>query len=148
MKKNLVFVLCAALLVSLVCIGFNLKRISSLNDELNRMKAEKIELLSEHEECLSYKEQSLRKELISKYLDSIMLLANKAEKGYKPTEKEMSDFYERADFIAENIKSIGASPEEATLVVSFVDAAKKTLDLSAVENNENIKSGGKNAEKK
>lgn len=127
MKKIFVYILLLVSVVLLICTIFNLKKISSMDEEILKLKEEKITLLSEHEECLAYKEQSLRKELIAKYLDSMMALVNKTENGYTPTEKDISVFNERADFILENIGSIKVSPEETGLVRSFVDSAKKTL---------------------
>ena len=81
MNRIFTVILLAAAIASLVSTGFSLKKVSSMEDEINKLKAEKVELLSEHEECLAYKEKSLRKELVTKYLDSIMLLLNNMEKG-------------------------------------------------------------------
>ena len=128
MKKILIPVLVCISVVSLVCIGFQLKKITSLNGEITRLKEEKITLLAEHEECLAYKEKSLKKELVAKYLDSMMALASQAEQGNKPTEEETARFYDRANFILDHIKSIDISPEEAKLIISFVDSARKVLD--------------------
>ena len=134
MKKIFIFILFFVSIFSLVCIAFNLRKISSLNEEIDNLKTEKVMLLAEHEKCLLYKEKSLKKELVAKYLDTMMALANKTEQGYEPTEEETATFYERADFILENIKSIDVSPEEAKLIISFVDSAKKILDLTVSEN--------------
>ena len=131
--KKIYLVITAAVLIALAAsIGFNVssnKKIASLESEINKLKRDKIELLSEHEECLTFKEQALKKELLSKYLDSMMALLNKTEKGYQPSEKELADFYERADFILKNVSSIKISPEELNLVRTFIDSARKTLDM-------------------
>ncbi|MBO4699546.1 hypothetical protein J5690_08080 [bacterium] len=132
MKKVSLIIAVAALLGLAVSIGFNVagnKKISSLEGEINKLKRGKIELLQEQEECLTFKEQALKKELLSKYLDSMMALLNKTEKGYQPSEKELADFYERADFILKNVNSIKISPEELNLVRTFIDSAKKTLEM-------------------
>ena len=132
MKKVSLIIAVAALLGLAVSIGFNVagnKKISSLEGEINKLKRDKIELLQEQEECLTFKEQALKKELLSKYLDSMMALLNKTEKGYQPSEKELADFYERADFILKNVNSIKISPEELNLVRTFIDSAKKTLEM-------------------
>ena len=132
MKKVSLIIAVAALLGLAVSIGFNVagnKKISSLEGEINKLKRDKIELLQEQEECLMFKEQALKKELLSKYLDSMMALLNKTEKGYQPSEKELADFYERADFILKNVNSIKISPEELNLVRTFIDSAKKTLEM-------------------
>ncbi|MBP5406531.1 hypothetical protein J6Z19_05205 [bacterium] len=134
MKKIFIFILLVVSIFLLACIAFNLRKISSLNEEIYNLKNEKVMLLAEHEKCLLYKEKSLKKELIAKYLDAMMALADKTEQGYKPTEEETATFYERADFIVENINSIEVSQEEAKLIISFVDSAKKILDLTVSKN--------------
>lgn len=132
MKKKFLVVtviISVGLVVSLALNFLYGSRISSLESEINKLKKDKIELLSEHEECLTFKEQALKKELLSKYLESMMALLDKTEKGYKPSEKEISDFYERADFIIQNVNSIKISKEELGLVRTFIDSAKKSLEL-------------------
>ena len=128
MNRIFTVILLAAAIASLVYSGINMKKVSSMEDEINKLKAEKVELLSEHEECLAYKEKSLRKELVTKYLDSIMLLLNNMEKGYEPTKEDTENFYERTDFIAKNIDSVAVSKKETELVLSFIDSAKKTFE--------------------
>lgn len=128
MKKILVPVLVCISVALLVCFCFQLKRNSFLNKEVSRLKTEKILLKAEHKECLAYKEKSLKKELVAKYLDSMMVLASQAEQGNRPTEEETARFYERAHFILDNIGSIDVSNEEAKLIISFVDSARKVID--------------------
>lgn len=128
MNRIFTVILLVAAVVSLVSTGFNLKKVSSMEDEINKLKAEKIELMQEHEECLTYKEKSLRKELVTKYLDSVMLLLNKMEKGYEATKEDIENFYERTGFIAKNIDSVAVSKEETNLVMTFLDSAKKTFE--------------------
>lgn len=128
MNRIFTVILLLAAIASLVSTVFSLKKVSSMEDEINRLKAEKIELLSEHEECLTYKEKSLKKELLSKYLDSIVILLNRIDAGHKPTEEEVSNFYDRTDFIIKNIDSAAVSKEETNLVLSFIDSARKTFE--------------------
>ncbi|MBR6421577.1 hypothetical protein IKS86_02540 [bacterium] len=128
MNRIFTVILLIAAIVSLVYSGINMKKISSMEKEIATLKDEKIELMQEHEECLTYKEKSLRKELVTKYLDSIMLLLNNMEKGYEPTKEDTENFYERTDFIAKNINSVAVSKEETNLVMTFLDSAKKTFE--------------------
>lgn len=128
MNKIFTVILLVVAVASLVYAGANMKKISSMEEEINKFKAEKIELMQEHEECLAYKELSLRKELVSKYLDSIVALLNKMETGYEPTKEESANFYDRTDFIVKNIDSVAVSKEETNLVLTFVDSAKKTFE--------------------
>ena len=128
MNRIFTVILLVAAIVSLVYSGINMKKISSMEKEIATLKDEKIELMQEHEECLTYKEKSLRKELVTKYLDSIMLLLNNMEKGYEPTKEDTENFYERTDFIAKNINSVAVSKEETNLVMTFLDSAKKTFE--------------------
>lgn len=128
MNRIFTVILLAAAIVSLVSTGFSLKKVFSMEEEIAQLKTEKIELMQEHEECLAYKEQSLRKELVTKYLDSIMSLLNKMEAGYEPTEEETANFYDRIDFIEKNINSVAVSKNETGLVLTFIDSAKKTFE--------------------
>ena len=128
MNRVFTVILLLAAVVSLVSTGFSLKKVSSMEDEINKLKAEKIELLSEHEECLTYKEQSLKKELLTKYLDSIVIILNRIDAGHKPTKEEIDNFYDRTDFIIKNIGDAAVSKEETNLVLSFIDSAKKTFE--------------------
>ena len=128
MNRVFTVILLLAAVVSLVSTGFSLKKVSSMEEEINKLKAEKIELLSEHEECLTYKEQSLKKELLTKYLDSIVILMNRIDAGHIPTKEEIDNFYDRTDFIVKNIDSAAVSKEETNLVLTFIDSAKKTFE--------------------
>lgn len=128
MNRIFTVILLVAAIVSLVSTGFSLKKVSSMEDELNKLRGEKIELMKEHEECLAYKEQSLRKELLKKYLDSIMSLLDRMEAGYEPTKEETANFYDRIDFIEKNINSVEVSKAETGLVLTFIDSAKKTFE--------------------
>ena len=128
MNRIFTAILLVAAIVSLVSTGFSLKKVSSMEDELNKLRGEKIELMKEHEECLAYKEQSLRKELLKKYLDSIMSLLDRMEAGYEPTKEETVNFYDRIDFIEKNINSVEVSKAETGLVLTFIDSAKKTFE--------------------
>ncbi|MBO4711622.1 hypothetical protein J5681_06885 [bacterium] len=128
MNRVFTVILLLAAVVSLVSTGFSLKKVSSMEGEINKLKAEKIELLSEHEECLTYKEQSLKKELLTKYLDSIVILMNRIDAGHTPTKEEIDNFYDRTDFIVKNIGSAAVSKEETNIVLTFIDSAKKTFE--------------------
>ena len=130
MKRLFIIFLVIISVASIAYAAVSMKKMSAMDAEIASLKVEKIALLSEHEECLEYKEQSLRKELVSKYLDSMMALAKKSGEGYKPTEKELSDFYDRFDFITKNIQSVAVSKEEAALVMTFIDSAKKELEAN------------------
>jgi len=140
MNRIFTVILLLAAVISLVSTGFSLKKVFSLEEETARLKAEKIELMQEQEECLAYKEKSLRKELVTKYLDSIMLLLNKMEKGYEPTKEDNENFYERAGFIVKNIGSVAVSNEETNLVLTFIESAKKRLKQEAILLRKRIKS--------
>lgn len=128
MNRVFTVILLLAAVVSLVSTVFSLKKVSSMEDEVNQLRAEKIALLSEHEECLTYKEQSLKKELLAKYLDSIVILMNRIDAGHVPTKEETDNFYDRTDFIVKNIGDAAVSKEEANLVLTFIDSAKKTFE--------------------
>ena len=71
---------------------------------------------------------SLKRELIDKYIDSMIVLVNKIEKGTNPSEKELSDFNDRVNFILENMELAGVSKEEATQYLLFVSSARKSIE--------------------
>jgi hypothetical protein len=99
-----------------------------LNDEIIQLKKEKIFVLSEHEECLKHKEMSLKRELIDKYIDSMIVLVNRIEKGTVPSQNELSDFNDRVNFILENMQHAGISKEKATQNLLFINSAKKAVE--------------------
>ena len=133
MKNLLIVILVVISVASIAYAAVSMKKMSAMDAEIASLKVEKIALLSEHEECLEYKEQSLRKELVSKYLDSMMALAKKSGEGYKPTEKEIADFYDRFDFITKNIGSVAISKEDSALILAFIDSAKKELETNTAK---------------
>ena len=61
MNKIFTVILLVVAVASLVYTGANMKKISSMEEEINKFKAEKIELMREHEECepdlLEYRSQ-------------------------------------------------------------------------------------------
>ena len=128
MKNLLIGILLIISVASIAYAAVTMKKTSKMDAEISQLKTEKIALLAEHEKCLEYKEQSLRKELMTKYLDSIVALLNRIETGHKPTKEETENFYDRIDFIAQNIESAAVSKEEISLVLNFIDSAKKTFE--------------------
>ncbi|MBP5591217.1 hypothetical protein J6Y50_05090 [bacterium] len=128
MKRVFVIFLVVISVAAVVYAAVSMKKMSAKDAEIASLKAEKIALLSEHEECLTYKEQSLKKELLTKYLDSIVILLNRIDAGHMPTKDEIDNFYDRTDFIIKNIGSAAVSKEETNLVLTFIDSAKKTFE--------------------
>lgn len=135
MKNLLIVILVVISVASIAYAAVSMKKMSAMDMEIASLKVEKIALLSEHEECLEFKEQSLRKELVAKYLESMMALAKKSSEGYKPTEKEIADFYDRFDFITKNIGSVAISKEDSAVILSFIDSAKKELETHTGKEN-------------
>ena len=128
MKNLLIGILLIVSVAAVVYAAVSMKKMSAKDAEIASLKAEKIALLSEHEECLTYKEQSLKKELLTKYLDSIVILLNRIDAGHMPSKDEIDNFYDRTDFIIKNIGSAAVSKEETNLVLTFIDSAKKTFE--------------------
>ncbi|HPM45907.1 MAG TPA: hypothetical protein PLW78_05370 [bacterium] len=132
MKTTLLKTFLAITLILLLAVTYLFRQESEMNRKLNeeiiQLKKEKIFVLSEHEECLKHKEMSLKRELIDKYIDSMIVLVNKIEKGTNPSEKELSDFNDRVNFILENMELAGVSKEEATQYLLFVSSARKSIE--------------------
>ncbi|HNW15137.1 MAG TPA: hypothetical protein PLW37_01375 [bacterium] len=132
MKTTLLKTFLAITLILFLAVLYLFRQESEMNRKLNeeiiQLKKEKIFVLSEHEECLKHKEMSLKRELIDKYIDSMIVLVNKIEKGTNPSEKELSDFNDRVNFILENMELAGVSKEEATQYLLFVSSARKSIE--------------------
>jgi len=132
MKTTLLKTFLAITLILFLAVLYLFRQESEMNRKLNeeiiQLKKEKIFVLFEHEECLKHKEMSLKRELIDKYIDSMIVLVNKIEKGTNPSEKELSDFNDRVNFILENMELAGVSKEEATQYLLFVSSARKSIE--------------------
>lgn len=126
-KKITDFIIWAALIISIAVAVKSSKDSLVFSEEIEKLKKDKIVLLAEHEECLKHKELSLKKELINRYLDSMILLVNKIEKGEKATEKELSDYEDRREFIIENLKLLNLTNEEIEQYLLFISSADKTV---------------------
>ncbi|MGI6394965.1 MAG: hypothetical protein ACOX2F_09630 [bacterium] len=99
-----------------------------LSSQVVELEKEKISLLSEYEECLRFKEVSLKKELVGKYIDSIVNLVDKVENGDSLSEKELLSFEERVDFILDNMEFADFSREESFQTLLFINSAKKLFE--------------------
>lgn len=123
------FFMAASSAVILLCfLLMAIKTKNSLKNEISTLKKEKISLLAEHEECLKHKEKALKRELVAKYIDSMVSLVNRIEKGDVPTKTDISNFLDRTGFILENIGVIDISKEEAAQYLTYMNAAKNSID--------------------
>ncbi|HRZ79671.1 MAG TPA: hypothetical protein P5044_06675 [bacterium] len=101
---------------------------SQLKDEASRLRAEKIGILEEHGECLKYKENSLKKELIEKYMESMISLRNKVENGYVPGKDDIGSFLDRSSYIMDNLEIYEPSKEKISQYLLFISSMKKILE--------------------
>ena len=123
MNKNSKTIIILLSLGSLILLFFHIRALKSnseLQTGLKILKKEKIALLTEHEKCLNDKEESLKKELVGRYLDYMVNLRNKIEDGYIPEEKEIKNFSDRSKFIVDNMSLLKLTTEEATQHLTFL----------------------------
>lgn len=126
-KKVLNLLLVLVLILMLAAIFF-VYRNSILKNEITVLKNEKIKLLEEQGECLKSKETTLKKELIEKYVESMITLRNKIEKGYIPEKKDMDDFFDRSEYIINNLEVYEPSKEEISQHLVFLSSMKSVLE--------------------
>jgi len=127
-SKNIIILLS---LGSLILLFFHIRALNSnseLQTNLKILKKEKIALLTEHEKCLNDKEESLKKELVGRYLDYMINLRNKIEDDYIPGKKEIKDFSDRSKFIVDNMKLLKLTTEEATQHLTFLAKMGNLVD--------------------
>ena len=131
MNKHSKVIITLLSLGSLLLLFFHMKTLktnSELETNLKILKKEKISLLTEHETCLKEKEETLKKDLTSRYLDYMIDLRNKLEAGYVPGEKEVKDFSDRNKFVVENINLLKLTTKESTQYLTFLAKMNKLVD--------------------
>lgn len=119
-----------ALLLVLVSCGLAVSIYGNrtANAEIAKLQEERIELLSEHQECLEFKEKTMRVQLFSGYLDSIMATGEKIERGEKLTPENIRNFTERSTYILDNIETLEVSVEEKTIILTVIAEAKQKME--------------------
>lgn len=127
-SKNIIILISLGSLILLFFHIRALKSNSELQTGLKILKKEKIALLTEHERCLNDKEESLKKELVGRYLDYMINLRNKIEGGYVPEPKEVEDFSDRSKFILDNMKLLKLTTEETTRHLTFLAKMGELVD--------------------
>lgn len=100
----------------------------SANAEIAKLQAERIELLSEHQECLEFKEKTIKVQLFSGYLDSILATGEKIERGEKLTPENIKNFTERSAYILDNIETLEVSVEEKTIILTVIAETKQKME--------------------
>ncbi len=98
-----------------------------LEKKIEHSDLERISTLAELERCLIQNQKYLKKELIDKYLESMINLRNKIDGGYTPTEKDISNFFERSEFIISNLSLLKLSKDKAMQYISFIESSQNLL---------------------
>ena len=101
---------------------------SRLNNEIEQLRSEKIKMLEDHGECLKYKEIALKKELIEKYMESMISLRNKIEQGYVPVKEDIGSFIDRSEYIVDNLEIYEPSKEKISQYLLFIGSMKTLLE--------------------
>lgn len=99
-----------------------------LEKEVVDLKGERIRILEEHGECLKFKEISLKKELVEKYMESMISLRNKIEKGHVPDKGDLDSFFDRSGYIIDNLEIYEPSKEKITQYLLFIGSMKTLLE--------------------
>ncbi len=119
----------ALVVVSLVMIR-DLRRASA---EIERLKAEHFKLMEDYKVSLEENHKLLTQSLAERYFDALILLRNRIEQGYAPTDEERGKAFDRATFIVENMKELDLSKEEAELRLKFIVTLKHLLEKKPEE---------------
>ena len=136
MMSGLLFFAVAVLIFVTVWVY---KTNTALKSEIKFLKQEKVKMLEEHEDCLKQKEVSLKKELIRKYVDSMIILRNKIDKGYVPVKQDLDNFFDRSEFILANLKVFEPSKEEITQHLVFISSMKGVLEAFSTKGTDKVK---------
>jgi len=119
----------ATLLVIVSCgLAASIYGNRTANAEIAKLQEERIELLSEHQECLEFKEKTIRVQLFSGYLDSILATGEKIERGDELTPENIKNFTERSAYILDNIETLEVSVEEKTIILTVIAETKQKME--------------------
>lgn len=118
------FLFAVAAIVSLVMLR-DLRRSSA---EIERLKAEQVKLMEDYKEALEENHKLLTQSLAERYFDALIVLRNRIEQGYVPTDEERLKALDRATFIVENMKALDLAKEEAELRLKFIVVLKNLLE--------------------
>ncbi len=127
----------AVAIVSLIMLYY-LRRTSA---EVERLKAEQVKLMEDYKEALEENHKLLTQSLAERYFDALIVLRNRIEQGYVPTDEERLKALDRATFIVENMKALDLSKEEAELRLKFIVVLKNLLEKKPEK--DSSPSGGK-----
>ncbi|HDT11681.1 MAG TPA: hypothetical protein ENN58_02960 [bacterium] len=138
MKTRILWIVSVAVIFIFIVLlfkSYNLyKENSLLEKEVVQLNVEKMKSLVDLENCLKQNEQFLKKELIDKYADSMINLRNKIEKGYIPDDAEISNFFDRTEFIVSNLELLELPKEKAAQYIYFIESMRNLLKpFSATE---------------
>ena len=125
--KTVVLLLAVSTLISLY-VTYSLKTENALLiKEVEKINSEKLSSLLELEECLRQNEKLLKKELVERYAESLIRLRNKIEEGYTPDQEEISNFFDRTEFIISNLGLLDLPQDKASQYVFFVESMRSLL---------------------
>jgi len=119
----------AVAVVSLVMLR-DLRRAAA---EIERLKAEQVKLMEDYRASLEENHKLLTQSLAERYFDALILLRNRIEQGYTPTDEERQKALDRANFIVENMGVLDLPKEEAELRLRFIVVIKNLLEKGAEE---------------
>jgi len=136
MKKQFVrivlLILAVVSVVSIYSVSRYSKKSFELEKENEKLNLERLSTLMELEECLKHNEKLLKRELIEKYVDSMINLRNKIDAGYVPSDEEISHFFDRTEFIISNMEDVGISNEKSRQYIYFIESMRNLLKSSSV----------------
>lgn len=139
LSKTMFVMLLFAVAVMIFVTTWFYKTNIMLKSEINSLKHEKVKMLEEHADCLKHKEVSLKKELIQKYVDSMIILRNKIDKGYVPVKQDLDNFFDRSEFILANLQVFEPSKEEITQHLVFISSMKGVLEVFSAKETDKVK---------
>jgi hypothetical protein len=125
----------AVTIVAIASVYFNIilkKELSILEKEVETLTSQKLSSYLDLEECLKQNEKYLKKELVDKYADSLITLRNKVEEGYVPTDEEIKNFFDRTEFIVDNLELLMLPEKKASQYIYFIESMRDLLKSFSV----------------
>jgi len=104
-----------------------LRDLRKAHAEIERLKTSQVKLLEDYKAALEENHKLLTQSLSERYFDSLIMLRNRIEQGYVPTEEEREKALDRAAFLVENMNVLELPPVEADLRLKFIDVMKEKL---------------------
>lgn len=103
------------------------QRLIFLEKENEKLREKNVTLLEEHKQLLEENNVMIRRELINKYIDFMIDLRNKIDSKIILSDKDITLFFDRAEFIVENLGVLKLKKDEAKQYLEFISMIKDKI---------------------